>query len=130
MSDGDHATDGAVSSGAGEAVAAAGGPFPGGSGSRPCSPGPVLPAPTPSGGGIRDVFDDIGRSVTSFLENHPGVANVKFEERAGGAQSELIAWERVSCALRLALRERRITPFQLRASVAGSRHHTHVLAYF
>lgn len=42
---------------------------------------------------VLEIFEQISDSVISFLENHPGVTEVEFNERHGVAESRMQAWE-------------------------------------
>ena len=42
---------------------------------------------------VIEIFEQISDSVISFLENHPGVAEVEFNERHGVNESAIQAWE-------------------------------------
>jgi tubulin polyglutamylase complex subunit 2 len=42
---------------------------------------------------VIEIFEQISDSVISFLENHPGVAEVQFNERHGVNESAIQAWE-------------------------------------
>ena len=42
---------------------------------------------------VLEIFEQISDSVISFLENHPGVTEVEFNERQGVSENQLQAWE-------------------------------------
>jgi tubulin polyglutamylase complex subunit 2 len=42
---------------------------------------------------VIEIFEQISDSVISFLENHPGVAEVQFNERHGVPESAIQSWE-------------------------------------
>jgi len=50
---------------------------------------------------IREVFDNISMQVISFLENHIGITDVEFIERAGCADISLQKWEEENAPIRL-----------------------------
>lgn len=42
---------------------------------------------------VLEIFEQISDSVISFLENHPGVTEVEFNERQGVVEALLQSWE-------------------------------------
>jgi hypothetical protein len=49
----------------------------------------------------REVFDNISMQVISFLENHVGISDVEFIERAGCADVSITKWEEENSPIRL-----------------------------
>jgi hypothetical protein len=49
----------------------------------------------------REVFDNISMQVISFLENHVGISDVEFIERAGCADVSIQKWEEENAPIRL-----------------------------
>lgn len=49
----------------------------------------------------REVFDNISMQVISFLENHVGISDVEFIERAGCADISIQKWEEENAPIRL-----------------------------
>lgn len=49
----------------------------------------------------REVFDNISMQVISFLENHVGISDVEFIERAGCADVSISKWEEENAPIRL-----------------------------
>lgn len=49
----------------------------------------------------REVFDNISMQVISFLENHIGISDVEFIERAGCADVSITKWEEENAPIRL-----------------------------
>jgi len=49
----------------------------------------------------REVFDNISMQVISFLENHVGISDVEFIERAGCADVSITKWEEENAPIRL-----------------------------
>ena len=50
---------------------------------------------------VLEIFEQISDSVISFLENHPGVTEVEFNERHGVPESQLVSWEEENSSVTL-----------------------------